>query len=172
MELRVIMKRIAFLLMAFGICSGCSEKPGNTGFLVIIQLVYKDRIELVYLPNNYGFLIQWIDHKEPEFYLYDKPSQRIQMTSNFQDFMAGLQAFPNGVNVDRIRGCAITEQGMPEDYTDRLREIIEAKRFYLTDIDDGNFPVCSCETIEVRRHRRVHKQPNSDGLRTVDYNRR
>jgi len=161
------MKRIIFVLIAFVVCRGCPEEHGNTGSLAIMELVYKDKTELVYLSNDYGFLIQWVDYQEPEFYLYNKPSNRIQMTSDFFDFLAELKAFPNGVKVDRIRGCGITEGGMPEDYKGRLREIIKAKRFYLTNEDEGNFTVCSCETIKVRRYKTTNKQLNSDGLKAA-----
>jgi len=158
-------KRIVSLLIVFGVCGGCSERRGVTGSLAIMELVYSDRTELVYLSNDYGFLIQWIDNSEPEFYLYNKPSRRIQMTSDFHDFLAGLKAFPNGAKVDRIRGCAITEHGMPEDYKARLRETIKAKSFHLTDQNDGNFPVCECETIKVRRYRTASRQPKPDGAK-------
>jgi hypothetical protein len=144
------MKRIVFMLIAFSVYGGCFKEHRNNNSLAIMELVYKDRTEIVFLPNDYGFLIQWIDHEEPEFYLYDKPASKIQMTSVFFDFMAVLQGFPNGVKVDRIRGCGITEQGMPEDYKNRLHQIIKAKEFSLTDLDDGNYGVCSCETSAVR----------------------
>jgi len=122
-----------------------------------MELVYKDRTESVFLPNDHGFLIQWIAHKEPKFYLYDKPASEIQMTDVFSDFLAGLEGFPNGVKVDRIRGCGITEQGMPEDYKHRLHQTIKAKKFSLTDLDDGNYTVCSCQTSEVRMFTTVNK---------------
>ena len=163
------MKRIVLVLVALGVCGACSEKRENATSLAVIELVYSDRIELVYLPNNYGFLIDWIDHEKPEFYLYNKPSHRIQMTRDFQDFLVGLQAFPNGATVDRIRCCAITEQGMPEDYKTRLRETIENKRFHLS---DGDFTVCSCQTIKVRRYRSADQRTNLEGLKVADYNRR
>jgi hypothetical protein len=161
------MKRIIFVLIAFVVCRGCSEEHGNTGSLALMELEYKDRTELVYLSNDYGFLIDWIDHQEPVFYLYNKPSNRIRVTSDFFDLLAELKAFPHGVKVDRIRGCSITEQGMPEDYKVRLREIIKAKRFYLTDQDDGNFTVCTCETIKVQRYKTTNKQINLDGLKAA-----
>jgi hypothetical protein len=154
------MKRIILVLIAFVVCIGCFEEHENTESLAIMKLVYKDRTELVYLSNDYGFLIQWIDHQEPELYLYNKPSNKIQMTTDFFDFLVELKAFPNGVKVDRIRGCAITAQGMPEDYKVRLREIIRAKEFYLTNQDDGNFTVCTCETIKVQRYKIPNGQTN------------
>ena len=145
-------------MIAIVVCGGCCERYGNARPLAIMELVYRDRTRHVYLSNDYGFLIQWIDHTEPQFYLYNKPSHNIQMTSDFHDFLDGLKAFPNGVEVDRIRGCAITDQGMAEDYMIRLREIIKAKRLHLTNEDDGNFVVCSCETIKVRRYRIAQDQ--------------
>ena len=119
--------------------------------LAIMELGRETGPEVVYLPNDYGFLIFWVDNEKPELYLYDKPANKIEMTSDFSKFLSGLQRFPNGVKLDRIRGCAITAGGMPEEYDDRLDDIIKAKQFTLTDLDDGNFTVCSCETTYVRR---------------------
>lgn len=144
------MKRIVFILITFGVCGGCFEEHRSSNSLAIMEMVYKDRTELVFLPNDYGFLIQWIDHKKPEFYLYNKPANKIQMTNVFSDFLASLQCFPNSVKVDWILGCGITAQGMAEDYKHQLDEIIKAKKLNLTDLNDGNFSVCSCETSAVR----------------------
>lgn len=123
----------------------------NNSSLAIMELGRKTGSELVHLPNDYGFLIFWLDNKKPELYLYDKPANKIKMTSDFSEFLFGLQRFPNGVKLDRIRGCAVSAIGMPEEYKDRLNNIIKAKGFRLTNSDDGNFGVCSCETIYVRR---------------------
>ena len=123
----------------------------NKNSLAIMELGRKTGAELVYLPNDYGFLIFLLDNKKPELYLYDKPANKIKMTSDFSLFLSGLQRFPNGVKLDRIRGCAISALGMPEEYKDRLNSIIKAKGFRLTNADDGNFGVCSCETTYVRR---------------------
>ncbi len=103
-----------------------------------MELVHKTQSELVYLPNDYGFLIYQLDNKKPELYLYDKPANKIEMTSDFSQFLSGLQRFPNGVKLDRIRGCAITALGMSEEYKVRLNNIIKAKGFRLTNSDDGN----------------------------------
>ena len=168
----MLRKEIVFVLIAFGLCGGCSERRQDTTSLAIIELVYTDRNAIVCLPNDYGFLIQWIDGHEPEFYLYNKPSHTIQMTGDFQTFLVGLQALPDGAKVDRIRGCAITEGGMPPEYSRRLRETIAAKRFHETDVDDGNFPVCSCETLKMRRYKSADERATLKGLTSVDYSRR
>jgi len=151
------MKRFAILIIVTFLVVGCKTIHRDTRSLAIIELGYKDRTELVYLANDYGFLILWIDHQKPQFYLYNKPANKIQMTGSFSDFLSGLQAFPNGVKVDRIRGCGITEQGMPENYKEQLFQIIKDKKFYLTDIEDGNFTVCECETTYVRRFNTTNK---------------
>ena len=127
-----------------------TEKRDNN-YLAIMELGRKTGPELVYLPNDYGFLIFWLDNKKPQLYLYDKPANKIEMTSDFSGLLSGLQRFPNGVKLDRIRGCAISAIGMPEEYKERLNNIIKAKGFRLTNSDDGNFGVCSCETTYVRR---------------------
>ena len=145
------MKRIAFLLISILLFVGCMTVQRDNNSLAIMELVRKTGSELVYLPNDYGFLIFWLDNKKPELYLYEKPANKIQMTRDFSEFLSSLQRFPNGVKVDRIRGCAITAIGMPEVYKGRLNNIIKAKGFRLTNADDGNFGVCSCETTYVRR---------------------
>jgi hypothetical protein len=155
------MKRIVFLLFIMFLAVGCSTNHrinntpaiSDTNSLAIMELGRKNGTEFVYLPNDYGFLIYWLDNKKPELYLYDKPANKIEMTSDFSVFLSGLQRFPNGIKLDRIRGCAITAGGMPEEYKERLNEVIKAKEFRLTDSDDGNFGVCSCETTYVRRYK-------------------
>lgn len=144
------MKTILFVLIMLLVCAGCARKLAESNRLAIMELVRKDGTETVFLPNDYGFLIMWLVGKEPKLYLYNRPANEICMTSDFSVFLAGLEKFPSGAKVDRIRGCGITEQGASEDYKHRLYEIIKAKKLYLTDIDDGNFTVCSCQTIDVR----------------------
>jgi hypothetical protein len=152
------MKRIAFLLISILLFVGCMTDQRNNNSLDIIELGRKTGSELVYLPNDYGFLIFWLDNKKPELYLYDKPANKIEMTSDFSEFLSGLQRFPNVVKLDRIRGCAITALGMSEEYKVRLNNIIKAKGFRLTNSDDGNFGVCSCETTYVRRFTTTNRQ--------------
>ena len=144
-------KGTASLVIVTLLVVGCPIRQADTKSLAIMELGYTDRTELVYLANDYGFLIYWVDNHKAELYLYDKPANTIEMTSDFSEFLSGLERFPNGVKLDRIRGCAITAAGMPEEYKDRLNDTIKAKEFRLTDMDDGNFGVCSCETTYVRR---------------------
>jgi len=136
------MKRIAFLLISILLFVGCMTDQRDNNSLAIIELGRKTGPELVYLPNDYGFLIYRLDNKKAELYLYDKPANKIEMTSDFSEFLSGLRRFPDGVKLDRIRGCAITALGMSEEYKDRLNNIIKAKGFCLTNSDDGNFGVC------------------------------
>lgn len=147
------MKIFTFSIIGVLLWHGCATKHHANKSLPIMELGRQKGPELVYLPNDYGFLIFWLDNKEPELYIYDKPANRIKMTSDFSVFLSDIQHFPNGVKVDRIRGCAITEGGMPEEYKEQLNKVIEAKKFRLTNSDDGNFGVCSCETTYVRRYK-------------------
>jgi len=147
------MKRVALLIMAVLLWTGCVTEHRANESVAIMELGRKTGPEIVYLANDYGFLIYWLDNKEPELYIYNKPANKIEMTSDFSVFLSGLQRFPNGVKVDRIRGCAITAAGMPQEHKQRLNEVIKAKEFRLTNGDDGNFAVCSCETIYVRRYK-------------------
>lgn len=69
-------------------------KAGRSGSpLAIAELGRATGPETVYLPNDYGFLIYWLDHQEPELYLYDRPAHRIEMTRNFKMFLTGLPVF-------------------------------------------------------------------------------
>jgi hypothetical protein len=122
--------------------------------LAIAELGRGSGKELFYLANDHGFLINWLDNEEPELYLYDKPANRIVMTRDFDEFLVGLGNFPRGAKVDRIRGCAITAAGMSEEDKARLDDVIESKELKLTGIDDGNYPMCTCETTHVRRFTR------------------
>ncbi len=135
---------------ATALLMGCSRNQSTTNSLPIMELGRKTGPELVYLPNDYGFLIQWASDKT-ELYLYNKPENKITYTNNFDEFFAGLQRFPNGAKVDRIRGCAITMGWVSEKMKERLNQIIKDKDFHLTDVEDGNYSVCSCETTYVRK---------------------
>ena len=140
------MKRKYLILFTYLIIIGCSKFDHAPSGLAIAKLEYNDNTETVYLANDYGFLIQWLDNQAPNLFIYNKPANSILMTNNFQVFIKELQTFPSGIKIDRIRGCSITEMGMPEDYKNQLQKLIKDKSFYLTDSDDGNFPVCVCET--------------------------
>lgn len=129
-------------------------KPPNkaqltTERLAIARLEYKDKAKIEYLANDYGFLIQWLDNRSPKLFIYNKPAKSIRMTRNFNVFLKYLQAFPSGAKVDRKRGCGITALGMTEDHKKRLEQVIKDKQFYLTDVNDGNYGVCTCETLKV-----------------------
>jgi hypothetical protein len=143
----LIMKRIAYVLMVFGVCGCCYQEHKSTEPLIIMKKVYRDKTEHVYLPNDYGFLIHHVDNMTPEYYLYDKPTHKIKLTSDFSEFLAGLRKFPRGVKVDRIHGCATTAGGMSEKNKRQLQKVIKARKFKLTDMDDGNYTVCTCETV-------------------------
>ena len=161
------MKIVTFLITGILIWFGCTTRHYANESLQIMELGRQSGPEYVYLPNDYGFLIFWLDDKEPELYIYNKPKHRIKMTSDFSVFLSEIQHFPDGVKVDRIRGCAITAAGMPEEYKEQLNKLIQAKKLKLTDIDDGNFGVCSCETTYVRRY----KTTNDSVLRNkTDHN--
>ncbi|MHC4694410.1 MAG: hypothetical protein ACYS67_16845 [Planctomycetota bacterium] len=144
-----IFQRIAWQTVRDYEWSGISKR-GNKS-LAIMELGRKTGPELVYLPNDYGFLIVWLDNKKPELYLYDKPANKIEMTQDFSRFLDGLQQFPDGVKLDRIRGCAITAAGISREDKARLDNIIKKKGFRLTNKDDGNFTVCTCQASYVRK---------------------
>lgn len=151
------MNKYALLMTAVFLWIGCVTEPRPNQSLAIMELGRKTGPELVYLANDYGFLIYWPDNMEPELYIYDKPANRIKMTSDFSAFLSDLRHFPKGPKVDRIRGCAITAAGMPQDHKERLNEVTEAREFTLTNSDDGNFGVCSCETTYLRRYKTANK---------------
>ena len=130
-------------------CTCCVQERFRDNNLAIIELVRQKGTETVFLPNDYGFLILWIDHRKPNLYLYDKPAGEIRMTTDFSVFLAGLEGLPNGAKVDRIRGCGISSQGTPEEEKRPLQQLIKVEGFYLTGPEDGNYGLCTCETSNV-----------------------
>jgi HEAT repeat protein len=99
-----------------------------------------------YLPNDYGFLINYLGQTEPEFYLYNRPAWTITVTGDFRQFIAGLKQFPDHAKVDWIRCCTVSfEYGMPYYEREWLDETIASKGFRMTDLEDGNETIDSCE---------------------------
>lgn len=129
--------------------NGPLPKPATEKKLAIMELVRKEITDTAYLPNDYGFLIMWIQSEKPNLFLYNKPENKIYMTKDFSSFLAGLEKFPDRAKVDRIRGCGISALGMSEKDKQRLEQLIKDKNFHMTGVDDGNFGVCSCQTSKV-----------------------
>ena len=102
-----------------------------------------------YLPNDYGFLLNYLGQTEPEFYLYNRPAWTITVTGDFRQFIAGLKQFPDGAKVDRIHKCQVSfEYGMPAYEIEWLNETIASKGFRMTDEEDGNWMIEGCEFQE------------------------
>jgi hypothetical protein len=143
---------VAIFIMAIFLLNVFIPKMHTQKSLCIMELGRLAGPEYVYLPNDYGFLIYWLDNNEPELYTYNEPEHKINMTSDFAVFLSYLQLFPDGVKVDQIRGCGITALGMSQENKKLLEELIENKKFRLTNEDDNNWGVCSCETLYVHRY--------------------
>jgi hypothetical protein len=117
---------------------------------VIILEYYHHGPRVVFLPNDYGFLVRSRQGHKPELYLYDKPARHITYTHDFNAFFAGLRKFPDRAKVDEIIMCS-GESGMIGEVEEtRLMDIIKKKRFRMTGQEDYNFPVCTCGSKEVR----------------------
>jgi len=145
-------------LIGISLFGSCTTELRTNDSLCIIELGRMEGREYVYLPNDYGFLIDWVDNTEAELYIYDKPAQRIKMTSDFSVFISELQRFPDGVKVDEICSCATTAAVMSQEQKSQLNELIQKKKFILTGADDGNYTVCSCQTTYVRRYKTAVNQ--------------
>ncbi len=144
-----------FLLVALvGICSlaSCHSAQPRTEPLGIIIVEYADDPRVVCLPHDYGFLIRWYPSEKPELYLYDKPSHHISYTSDFAEFLDGLADFLSGSKVDEISLCCgeTSKMGMSKPEFRKLQEIVRQKRFHMTDHNEGNFCICTCESTQVR----------------------
>ena len=63
------MKTILFVLIMLLACAGCARKLAESNRLAIMELVRKESTETVFLPNDYGFLIMWLDGKKPKLYI-------------------------------------------------------------------------------------------------------
>jgi hypothetical protein len=145
------MKKNTVLIMGVFLFISCQSKHLTNKSLPIMELGYQGSTKTVYLPNEYGFLIEWPDNKEPELYIYNKPANKISMSSDFPSFLSAIERFPDGVKVDRIRTCGTTSGGMSEEYKRQLDEVIKDKNFKLTGENDGNFGVCVCESNYCRK---------------------
>lgn len=144
-----------FLLVALvGVCglASCHSAQPRTNDLGIIIVEYPDDPRVVCLPHDHGFLIRWYPSEKPELYLYDKPANRIRCASDFAEFLDGLTSFPSGSKVDEISLCCggTSKMGMSEAEFKKLREIIRQKRFHMTDHNEGNFCICTCQSTQVR----------------------
>jgi hypothetical protein len=137
------------LLLTVLAVAGCQKPQLTPKKLSIARLEYKDKTTVVYLANDYGFLIQWLDNQPPMLFVYNKPANSIQVTSDFNVFLKHLKALPSGVLLDRKRGCSITALGMSKKQKSQLKQVIKEKKFILTDINKGNYPICTCETSKV-----------------------
>lgn len=156
------MQRQWFVLvfMLLTILLGCDRKAqeqkiDNTKLAIMTMERVEGRSESTdlhkteYLPNDYGFLINWPDNAKPEFYLYNKPLKSITCTSDFNEFLAGLKRFPGGAKVDCIEKCQSPfAYKMPDTAEERLWEVIKTKRYKITEQEDGNFIICTCEFSE------------------------
>ena len=130
------------------------EQPNDKKLAIIIQNRLEGRgipgleqQKTVYLPDDYGFLVNWYDGEKSEFYLYNQPSKTIIFTTVFNEFLAGLKKFPAGAKVDWIDKCQISfYRCMPDAERKRLRQTIKTKRFKLiTNEEDRNCMIDACE---------------------------
>lgn len=153
------LKQISCYLIVWVIFSvGCrneaqEQKAPRDNNFVIITLVSSCK-ELqnknICLPNDYGFLINWPGDTKPEFYLYNKLLKTITFTDDFTDFLDGLKQFPTGAKIDRIEKCQVPfSYYMPDAEREQLDDIIKNKRFVLTDQENNNFIICTCEYRDI-----------------------
>lgn len=143
------MNKVNIFLVILCLLTGCvSTKPADDK-LALITLTRPDGKETVYLPNDYGFLITWNDTEQPQFYLYEKSPPRIRIVDDFDTFLAELKKFPDGAEVDWIRNCASLYWAMPLEQQARLRKALKSKEFELTDHNDNNFVICTCESKDL-----------------------
>ena len=109
----------------------------------------------VCLSNDYGFFINWPDAALPEIYLYEKKPARITLVTSVDEFLKWIASLPEDATLDWIRTCDGTCAGMPEEKTRHLQRILEGRKRHLTSTEDGNFVVCTCESIHRTRFKDI-----------------
>ena len=72
------MKIVTHILIGVFLLRGSITEYYANESLPIMELGRQTGPEYVYLPNDYGFLIYWLDNKEPELYVYDKPVKKLK----------------------------------------------------------------------------------------------
>jgi len=105
-----------------------------------------DLYRVVYLFDDYGFLINYLGRTEPEFYLYSRPDWTITVTGNFNEFIAGLKRFPDQAKIDWVRKCTVSfEYGMPDNQRKILLETIKDKNVKMMAGNyDGQYYMIEC----------------------------
>ena len=121
----------------------------------IAELQYRDfrgtnQNRIVYLYNDYGFVVKWEYPNNPSFFLYDKGRTNILETSDLNTFLDGLSNFPDEAMVAEIDSCAAgLSYGMPKEMLLKIYNVIKLKKFKMADIEENNFGFCKCETTNV-----------------------
>ena len=105
-----------------------------------------DLYRVVYLFDDYGFLINYLGRTEPEFYLYSQSDRTITITGSFNEFISGLKRFPNQAKMDWVRKCTVSfEYGMPDNERRILLKTIKDKDFKMMgENHDGQYYMIEC----------------------------
>ncbi len=122
---------------------------------IIILKYYRSPDRTECLEDPYGFLISWNNSETPRFYVYDASRRRIDATGDFTEFLHLLSAFPDGVRVRWVNGCAGGFcWDMPKDKYDATEKLRAGKQWRYYDGEDTGSDywrpiICTCETENV-----------------------
>jgi hypothetical protein len=152
-------------LVVGAMACGCSLfKPHRNGWrdavidpesknIVVMWLTLYDKeepqcFETRDYPCDYAMFIVW-NGNEKRFYLFDNSAKKYFGTSDFDKFLAALDAMPQGIKMVWINTCQAGEcYDMPQDARDRLAEVM--KKGQREHVDDYPYILCTCETTDRR----------------------
>jgi len=146
-----IIASVVFFITAFVF----AEKGHLVNDFPIAELQYREfrgtnQNWILYLYNDYGFVVKWEEPDKPSFFLYDKIKTNILATSDLEIFLNGLSNFPDGAVVAEVDSCAAgLSYGMPKKMLLKIYDIIKKKKFKMAGIEEKNFVLCTCETTNV-----------------------
>ncbi|MHC5036467.1 MAG: hypothetical protein ACYTHM_04065 [Planctomycetota bacterium] len=133
--------------------SGCVSQGKRTEKLPVVALVYADSVKEECLNTDYGTIIDWRGDREPSFYLFDRNRASRVKYSSWDEFLLGIQALPNGIQIDRVNRCQVPfDYALPEEKKQAFMAVLEQKGISLVDDSDlaRHLNLCTCETKEVK----------------------
>lgn len=143
---------IAFISAPSGLAQ---ESAQSTVPVVAIQYgpVHACKYKCICLGSDYGYFINWPDNGTHEIHVYEKKPARIASLATMDDLLEWAGRIPEGVNVDWLRMCGSTCAGVAPEKLEQLQRVFVERKIHLTDLDDGNFPICTCESKDKKMFR-------------------
>lgn len=134
-----------FLLLGLSLLSvkaTCWEKGkvNANGDLIIVEIINREscnkriKNETVIVDSPWSILLIYPNANESMYYIFDNKKNRIFKTNKFDSFIDELKVIPNNTNIRNIEKCTVPFAfDLPQQYTDKLKEIMELKQCMLQD---------------------------------------